>query len=435
VNLRETLVAAWATPDLRARILFVFAIFGVFVVGLHIPVPVPGIDPAKVQDIVESSGLLLFLNLFGGGALSRLSIFSLTLNPYITASIVMQLMTVGVPSLQKMQREEGEYGRRKINRYTRWLTLLLCLFQGWGYTKMIVQAAATQSGTTLSLPTHLMIVAFWTAGAMFLLWMGEQIQEKGVGNGVSLMIFAGIVVRLPYQVHQLYSNVQDGMVSGFNVVLLAAFFLATIWIIVYFTQAQRRIPIHHMRRIPGRRQVGSQTSYLPLSINTAGVIPIIFAISLLFLPGQFAQMLGERSALGQFFGYIQSLFRPGQSVWGAGLYTVLIFFFTYFYTAVIFNVEDMADNLKRSGAFVPGVRPGKPTQEYLDGVISRITVVGAAFLAFVALLQYWVPAITGTGTSFTLVGGTSMLIVVAVALDLMKQVEAQVIMRGYEEVH
>ncbi|MEP0766079.1 MAG: preprotein translocase subunit SecY [Fimbriimonadia bacterium] len=434
MNLRETLAAAWATPDLRGRILFLFAMFTVYIIGIHIPVPVPGVDPEKVHDLIASNAALGFINLFGGGALKKLSIFALGLNPYITSSIVMQLMTVGVPSLQKMQREEGEYGRRKINRITRWLTIVLCFFQSWGYTKLITSLASQAGASHLTFVDQLVIIAFWTAGAMFVLWLGEQIQEKGVGNGVSLMIFAGIIVQLPYQIHQLYQNLTIGQNSSLDVMLLAALFLGTIWIIVFFTQAQRRIPIHHMRRIPGRRAMGSQTVYLPLSINSAGVIPIIFAISLMYLPGTFAQALGTGSPIGGFFATMQQLFSPGSSILGAAIYTLMIFGFTYFYTAVVYNVEEMADNLKRSGAFVPGVRPGSPTRDYLDGVISRITLVGAAFLAFVALLQYWVPAWTNTINVFTLAGGTSLLIVVAVALDTMRQIESQVIMRGYEEV-
>ncbi len=435
MNFKETILAAWATPDLRQRIIFVFAMFMIYVIGIHIPVPIQGVDPNLIADAVEKNQALQFLNLFGGGALKRLSIFALGLNPYITASIVMQLMTVGVPSLQKLQREEGEYGRRKINRITRTLTIFLCLFQGWGYTTLLSQVAAQAgTGSTFTMGMRASIIMFWTAGAMFVLWLGEQIQEKGIGNGVSLMIFAGILVQLPYTIARLRTNVADGAVNGFNIITLVSIFLGTIWIIVFFTKAQRRIPIHHMKRVPGQRMTGTQTTYLPLSINMAGVIPIIFAISLLFLPGTFATAFGETSGIGQLFRHIQQLFTPGQSGWGALLYTAMIFAFTYFYTAVIYNVEEMADNLKKSGAFVPGVRPGKPTQEFLDGVISRITLVGAAFLSFVALLQYYVPNWTNTGTSVSLVGGTSLLIVVAVALDTMNQVEAQVIMRGYEEV-
>lgn len=436
MNFRETLSAAWATPDLRQRLLFVFFIFTVFVIGIHIPVPVPGIDPNAVRDFIKGNPAFGFLDLFSGGALSHLSIFSLGLNPYITASIVMQLMTIGVPSLQKLQREEGEYGRRKINRYTRYLTIFLCIFQSWGYSKLL--AGGIQKGLSLGLVDQIIIIVFWTAGSMFVLWLGEQIQEKGVGQGVSLMIFAGIAVRLPSQIQNVADHVRDGLYSGFNVLLLCAIFLGTIWVIVYFTQAQRRIPMHYLRRVPGRRSVGSSTSYLPISINTAGVIPIIFAISLLFLPQTLASAFPPESTIANVLHWLAQTLSPQQasvmgSIIGSGIYTLMIFAFTYFYTAVIYNVEEMADNLKKSGAFVPGVRPGKPTQEYLDGVISRITIVGAVFLSFVALLQYWVPAITGTGSDFTLIGGTSLLIIVAVALDTMKQIEAQVIMRGYEE--
>lgn len=425
MTVKETVAAAWSLPDLRARIIFVFAMFGVYALGLH--VSVPGLSPQAVEEIVKNNILFQIIDTFGGGALRKVSIFSLGLNPYITASIIMQLMAVAIPSLQQMQKEGGEYGRRQINQITRKLTVILSILQGIGFA--VTFSHSTSAG--LSTGSIFTIVICWLAGAMFLLWLGEQMTEKGIGNGISMLIFAGIVARLPWNIYDTYQFARFGQVSAFSILLLIALFLATIWGVVMFTRAQRRIPIQHARRVIGSRQVGGQTTYLPLQVNTAGVIPIIFAISLLLLPQQFASMVPQGNPLHNSLVAIARWFTPGSSVLGAVLYTAMIFGFTYFYTAAVFNVQDIADNLKKHGAFVPGLRPGKDTRDYLDKVITRLTTAGAAFLAVIALMQYWVPALTNVQT-FSLVGGTSLLIVVGVALDTMQQVEAQLLMRQYE---
>lgn len=430
-------------PDLKQRLIFILIMFAVFTLGVHIPVPIPGIASDMVAKKLESSFFFQMLDSFGGGALRRLSIFALGLNPYITASIIIQILTTAFPAMKKEMEEGGEYARKKQNQRTRFLTLALCFLQGSGFIQMIAQGTGALQGF---LP-RAEVLMFWTAGSMFCLWIGEQISERGIGNGTSLIIFAGIIVGLPYQGAKLVSAVRDNAVAWYSVVILIALFLVSTWAIVYFTAAQRRIPIQHMRRTFGTKVVGGKTSYLPLSLMMAGVLPIIFASSLTSLPQQFAAMLGgESTPVGNFFMEAGKWLYPGESsvvarwlpipkgVFGSLLYCALIFFFTYFWTAIQYNVEDISNNLKRAGSYVPGVRPGKQTKDFLDGVISRITVVGAGFIAIVALLQYIAPAITGLTAKYgvSIVGGTSLLIMVSVALETMRQIEANLLMKQYQ---
>jgi preprotein translocase subunit SecY len=280
------------------------------------------------------------------------------------------------------------------------------------------------------------IVLFWTAGSMFMLWLGEQISEKGIGNGVSLMIFAGIILAMPQQAEQLWRGFQNGFVPWYSLVLVLLIFVAVTWSIVYFTTAQRRIPIQHMRRMVGTRMQGGQTSYLPFSLLSVGVIPIIFAVSLIGIPSQIGlAMGGNTTAIGRTLEQVGKYMYPALSLpglVGIVIYTALIFFFSYFWTAIQYNVEDISNNLKRGGSFIPGVRPGKQTKEFLDNVISRVTVVGAAFIAFVAILQYLSPNLTGVPSGYvSAVGGTSLLILVQVALETMRQIEANLLMKQY----
>jgi preprotein translocase subunit SecY len=429
----ETLRLAWADPDLRTRILFVLVMFGVFALGVHIPVPIPGVSSGELQERMKDNAFFALLDTFGGGALRRISIFSLGLNPYITSSIILQILTTANPVWKKELQEGGEYARRQQNKRTRLLTLVLCVFQGMGLLQIIAQ------GVPMDWTARVSVLIFWTAGAMFILWLGEQISERGIGNGVSLMIFAGIVISLPYVVQQVAQQVKVGAVSYVAVAAVVVIFLATTWFIVYFTTAQRRIPIQHMRRMVGTKVMqGGTQSYLPLSVNLAGVIPIIFAISLVYLPAQFQSYFPADSGPANFFGaiarYLSPNFAPGTPFWeplvGASIYMALIFFFTYFYTAIQYNVDDIANNLKRAGSFVPGVRPGKQTRDFLDGVISRITVVGAGFLSAVALVQFIVPGLTNIRGA-SVVGGTTLLIMVTVALETMRQIEANLLMKHY----
>jgi preprotein translocase subunit SecY len=444
--LSETFRLAWADPELRQRILFVLGMFAVYALGVHVPVPVPGFDSRSVAEQLKGVPMFEYLNVFGGGALQRLSIFALGLNPYITASIIMQILQSAIPQWKKEMQEGGEYARKQNNKRTRMLSLFLCVAQGWGLLQIMRGAPSIAA---IPMGYQLTIILFWTAGSMFMLWLGEQISEKGIGNGVSLMIFAGIIISLPGLATDLARGVRNGVVSPFSVVAVLLIFLAATWFIVYFTTAQRRIPIQHMRRTIGTRQVGGNTSYLPLSVNMAGVLPIIFAVSLVGLPSQFSALFGERTTpLGNFFYELSTFLIPSnpagimpgvpvlenipRGVIGSIAYTLLIFFFTYFWTALQYNVEDISNNLKRGGSFIPGVRPGKQTKDFLDGVITRVTFVGAAFIAAVALLQYIAPAIARIPFQYvSIIGGTSLLIIVSVALETMRQIEANLLMKQY----
>jgi preprotein translocase subunit SecY len=438
----ETLRLAWADDDLRARMLFVLGMFAVFCFGSHVPVPVPGVTSTQLVKGLEDNTLFMLINALGGGALRRVSVFALGLNPYITSSIILQILTTAIPAWKQELKEGGEYARRQQNQRTRLLSLALCAFQGWGFIQMMLTGKGPADAVRIAFTPYVivMVIIFWTAGAMFMLWLGEQISERGIGNGVSLMIFAGITFSLPSQIGVIRSEL-GVTVHWWGIIIALIAFVATTWGVVYFTTAQRRIPVQHMRRMFGTRGMqGGSTSYLPLSVNTAGVIPIIFAVTLLYMPQQFASFFKPLSPINNFLmtvsGYLnpnfssttlQYVYRP---IIGCLAYTALIFFFTYFYTAIQLNVEDIADNLKRAGSFIPGVRPGKQTKDFLDGVISRITIVGAAFLSGVALVQYIVPGLTGMA-KINVIGGTTLLIMVSVALETMRQIEANLLMKQY----
>jgi preprotein translocase subunit SecY len=435
VKLADTLRAAWNEPELRQRILFIFAIFGVYVIALNITLPIQGVKPEAITAYLEqqTGGYLGLLNLFGGGAIGRISIISLGLNPYITSSIIMQLMSVAIPSLKQEKQEGGQFARQKEAQRTRLLTLVLCVFQSWGLIQLF------RGGfPSLSFLDYGAIIIIWTAGAMLVLWLGEQIQEKGIGQGVSLMIFAGIVVSFPLLIERLSIEVSNDPGKLWRVGLLLAIFIAVTAVVVYFTQAQRRINIQHMRRSVGTKAVGGGSSFLPIPVNAAGVIPIIFAVSLVYIPSQFATMAPPGSLMADIFNKAAEFLNPQPTsagyTWiiGSLVYAAMIFFFTYLWTSIQYNVEDIAVRLKQTGAYIPGVRQGKQTEVFLDGVISRITFVGAAFLTFVALIPYWVPLITRLD-GFQIIGGTSLLIIVSVVLDLMRQIEANLIMRGYNK--
>lgn len=433
--LAETIRLAWADPDLRQRITFVLTMFAVFALGVHVPVPIPGLRSEDVVKQLEGPQFDL-LNMFGGGALRKLSIFALGLNPYITSSIIIQILYTAVPKWKQEMQEGGEYARKQQNKKTRGLAVLLCFVQGYGLLQLMANGAPQIAA--LSPLLKAVTVIFWSAGAMFMLWLGEQISERGIGNGVSLMIFAGIVLSMPTQVESLWKQVREHTIAPWSPIVVIALFVIATWFIVYFTTAQRRIPIQHMRRVVGTRTMGGQTSYLPLSVNMAGVMPIIFAVSLIGLPYQFSIMFGgPKTPAGQFLNTLAEFLNPNSVRWeraliAAVIYTALIFFFTYFWTAIQYNVEDISNNLKRGGSFIPGVRPGKQTKDFLDGVISRITVVGAAFIAGVALLQYISPRLAAIpAASVNMIGGTSLLIMVSVALETMRQIEANLLMKQY----
>ncbi len=415
----DKLVAAMQVPDIRKRIQFVLLMFAVYVLALH--VPAAGVNHDAIERLVKT-GVFGFLDTFSGGALKKFSVIALGVMPYINASIIMQLMTVAIPQLQALQKE-GDSGRKQINKITRYLTVGLAILQSIG----LYQLFSSQGVLEKTIPNLVIIVATLTAGTMFLMWLGEQMTEKGIGNGISLIIFVGIMVSLPGQFVRTGQLVAGDPTKILGVVVTLLLFLATIVGVIYMTQGVRKIPVHHMKRIVGTRMSQAGTSFLPFKVNTAGVMPIIFAMSIQLFPATVAQFFPN-------IPWIQSATRwlqPGGSIWASLVFAVLILFFTYFFVAMQYDTHDIADNLKKHGSLIPGVRPGKPTAIYLDKVLTRITLAGAVFLAAVSLIQYWAPTWTQINT-FTLVGGTSLLIVVGVALETMTAIEAQMAMRNYE---
>lgn len=425
----QAMVTAWAIPELRRRLLFVFAMFGVYIFGLHIPLP--GIDHTKLEEFFNShggGGILNLVDVFSGGALRQLTIFAMGIIPYINASIIMQLLTFAIPSWQELAKE-GESGRRRIAQYTQYLTVGLAIVQGIGLTTLFrSQGIIAQHNPFL----WITIILVMTAATMFLVWLGEQITQKGIGNGVSLIIFCGIMVRLPYQLVLVKDQVVAGTVAPWQLLILVLSFFATVVGIIYVTLGERKVPIQHVKKIVGNKMTQGGASFLPFRVASAGVIPIIFALSIQLLPLTFAQFVSPTTPFGEFLQRASNAMSPGKNPLTGLIYAAIIVFFTYFYTAVMFNVEQIADDLKKYGSYIPGIRPGKATQDYLDKVMTRITLAGALFLALIALLQYWIPALTNTGNSFTLIGGTSLLIVVGVALDTMRAIESQLLMRNYE---
>jgi len=431
----EPLVLSWHVPELRNRLLYVLGIMIVYVFALWIPVP--NVDRQKLADLfTKSGGLLDIMDIFGGGALHRLSIAALGIMPYITASIVFQVLTMAFPYFKELQ-QEGEYGRRKIGQWTRWSAIGLTLVQAGIAAKAFVSTGIMEAGTNQALFLFQTIMIL-TAGSMFLLWMGERITEKGVGNGISFIIFAGIVARFPQVMMQLFQTA-----TFWQLIALGILFVGTVVAIVFVTEGERRIPVKYAPRQAGRRMVQTQRSYIPLRMAAANVMPIIFAISIVLFPGQIAQFyiksLSPAAIAAQGIGFkiaqeITQLFSP-QSLFASVVYGLLVLAFTYFYTAVIFDVRELSDNLKRYGGQVPGYAPGRPTYLFINRVLTRITFVGGLFLAAIALLQWWAPALIKldqtVGVS-TLVGGTSLLIVVAVAMEIMNNLDQQLKMRQYE---
>jgi preprotein translocase subunit SecY len=411
-------------PELQRRILFTLAMLGVYRVGAY--VVTPGINPEVVKNFFASAQGQLFglFNLFSGGALEQLSIFSLGIMPYISASIIFQLLTVVVPQLEALQKE-GEEGRRRITQYQRYGTVGLALFQSF------LIATALESGQfgegAVLVPGwgfRLMVMLTLTTGTIFLMWLGEQITERGIGNGISLLIFAGIVVTIPSALGQLIELIRLEQVSLLGALLLLGICVLVIGFVVLFERAQRRIPIQHARRVVGRRMVQGGMSYFPLRVNTAGVIPPIFASSILTFPLMIGG-LAESSVVNQFF---QDWLGYGGSLYNA-LYVALILFFAFFYTAIVINPVDVAENIKKAGGFIPGIRPGRSTAEYIDKVLGRLTLIGALYVAAVCVLPVLLTARFGVPFYF---GGTALLIVVGVSLDTIGQIEAHLVSRQYE---
>ncbi|MEZ4704270.1 MAG: preprotein translocase subunit SecY [Bdellovibrionota bacterium] len=412
-------------PELRKRIVFTLALLAVYRLGVH--VPTPGVDPVALNDYFATlAGTFLeVFNLFSGGALERFSIFALGIMPYISASIIFQLLTVVFPYLEKLQKE-GEMGRRKINQYSRYATIALSIVQGIGLATFL-ESQRTPDGVAVvanpGIMFKFMTVVTLTAGTTFLMWLGEQITERGIGNGISLIIFAGIVAGFPRAIYNTVDMVQNGQLSPVGLLLLIALMLLVVYAIVYFEQAQRRIPVQYAKRVVGRKMYQGQSTYLPLKINMAGVIPPIFASSLLTFPATMAAFSG----IAWLEPIIQHLHFGGW-IYNT-LQVVLIVFFCFFYTAVQFNPVDVAENMKKFGGYVPGIRPGKNTSDYIERVLERLTLVGAAYIAAVCVLPVLLQ--TKAGVSFYF-GGTSLLIVIGVALDTMAQIEGHLLSHHYE---
>jgi preprotein translocase subunit SecY len=410
--------------ELRKRLLFTLGVLAIYRLGIF--VTTPGVDRLAMRRVVQSSGGLLGLfNLFSGGALEQLSVFALGIMPYISASIILQLLTVVVPKLEQLQKE-GEMGRRKITQYTRYGTVALSAFQGWGIAGYLESLRDPSGIAVVAEPGYsfkLLTIVSLCAGTAFIMWMGEQITERGVGNGISLIIFAGIVARIPDAIYQTYATYRapGAGLDELRVLLITLVMVAVVAVIVFFERGQRRIPVQYAKRVVGRKLYGGQSTHLPLKVNTAGVIPPIFASSVLLFP----------ATLSSWFPFLQRVsdaLQSGGWVYNT-LYILLIVFFAYFYTAVTFNPIDVADNLKKYGGYIPGIRPGQKTADYIDFVLSRITFGGAMYLAAICVLPTFIANEFGVNFYF---GGTSLLIVVGVALDTVQQIEGHLITRHYE---
>ncbi|MDD5605820.1 MAG: preprotein translocase subunit SecY [Patescibacteria group bacterium] len=412
--------------DIRNRILWTIGLL--VLVRLIVHTPMPGVDLEALAQVFQSNQFLGLVDLFSGGSLNKFSIALMGVAPYINASIIMQLMTMALPSVEALSKE-GEYGRRKITQYTRYLTVPLALLQAYGMVTLLQRSDVTILGDVSPLRMIAMLLIV-TAGTMLLMWLGELITEKGVGNGISLIIFLGIIAALPRGFGGTLALFDLGKL--FNVLVFFVLAIVTIYFVVYITEGQRNIPISYAGRGGGNRLFTGQTSHLPMRVNQAGVIPIIFALSLLLFPGLIASFFAQaRTAwLADAANYIQTLFQ-NQAFYGI-MYFVLVFFFTYFYTWVVFKPDNVAENVQKSGGFIPGIRPGKQTVDFLSFVSNRITLVGGLFLGLIAVLPIIVQALTGI-TTLT-IGGTGLLIVVAVALETMRQIRAQLIMKQYDQV-
>ena len=445
----ESLRNIFAIPDLRKRVLFTFGLLGVYRLGAFIPTA--GVDPIAIAEFTnQAKGTILgFMNLFSGGALGRMTIFALGIMPYISASIILQLLTVVWPYLEKLSKE-GELGRKKITQWTRYGTVVLSVIQSLGISFFLEKSSAPGGAALVPHPGwafRFLTVLTLTTGTAFVMWLGEQITERGVGNGISLIIFAGIVVGLPGAILNTFQDIRTGAMGVITLVLFVVFAVAVVGAIVLMERAQRRIPVQYAKRVVGRKIYGGQSTYLPLRLNTGGVIPVIFAASILSFPQTIGAMMTHpiikavTSALS----------------WGEPLYNLVYFgsivFFCYFYTSIIFNPQDTADNMRKYGGFIPGIRPGQRTADFIDMVLTRITLVGAIYLALVAILPEIlitgfkvasIPVIGGPLDAFLprwfteglnvkfYFGGTSLLIVVGVAMDTVAQIEAQMVMRHYD---
>ncbi|MET8871578.1 preprotein translocase subunit SecY [Nocardia sp. NPDC004604] len=431
-------VSAFRTPDLRRKILFTLGLIALYRLGASLPSP--GVDYKSVQECIdlvsggENAGIYQLINLFSGGALLQLSVFAIGIMPYITASIIIQLLTVVIPRFEEL-RKEGQTGQNKMTQYTRYLSIALAILQATGLVALaargqLLRGCQKDILADTSIFGMVIIVLVMTAGAALVMWFGEQITERGIGNGMSLLIFGGIAARIPNEGNNILQN-RGGLVFG--LVCVAAF--AIVSGVIFVEQGQRRIPVQYAKRVVGRKMYGGSSTYLPLKVNQAGVIPVIFASSLLYLPNLVSQLTSSKGATGTSWWQTaieKYLVNPGNPVYIA-IYFSLIVFFTYFYVAITFNPEERADEMKKFGGFIPGYRPGKPTADYLNFVLSRITLPGSIYLGLVAVLPNLFLDIGASGGTQNLpFGGTSVLIMVSVGLDTVKQIESQLMNRNYE---
>ncbi|MGE3798323.1 MAG: preprotein translocase subunit SecY [Thermomicrobiales bacterium] len=431
----DAVLKAFMIPDIRRKLLFTLGILVIF--RMIATIPVPGVNRAELRDYIEGNQLLGMLNLFSGSGLTNFSIVALGVYPYITASIIMQLMTPVIPRLNELSNE-GQQGRNLINKYTHYLTVPLAFLQGYGqallFSRTSVGGVPLLEGFGLfdrdTWLSSLALLMTMTGGTILLVWMGELITEYGIGNGISIIIFGGIIASLPRAIGGLLTGgtLSENVIGSVFFVLLA---LGTIVAIVFVNEGQRRIPVHYAKRIRGGRQYGGNTTFIPLKVNSAGMIPLIFAVSIMVMPGLIANFLASsnRDWVRELGGDLQRIFSPNNLLYQV-IYFLLVVLFTYFYTMVVYYQQKIPENLQRQGAFVPGVRPGKATSDYLQRVIQRITIVGALFLGTIAILPYIASEITGIQN--LLISATSILIVVGVAVDTMRQLEAQLVMRNYE---
>lgn len=412
-------------PELKKRIIVTLALIVVYRIGVH--VPVPGVDSVALASFfAKAKGTLLGLfDMFSGGAFENLSVFALGIMPYISASIIIQLLTVAVPHLERLSKE-GEQGRKKITQYTRYGTVLLSIIQGFGISIGLENMTSPGGAAIVISPGwefRLITVITLTAGTAFIMWLGEQITERGIGNGISLIIFAGIICRMPNAIANTFKLVSTGEMSIFLVVILLVFMIAVVGIIIFAEQGQRRIPVQYAKRIIGRRMYGGQSTHLPLKLNTSGVIPPIFASSIMMFPATIASFIKMESMQS----FAKAL-TPGSLIYEV-LFVGLIIFFCYFYTAITFNPVDVAENMKKNGGYIPGIRPGKRTSDYIDKVLTRITLGGAIYVSCICVLPSILIAKLNVPFYF---GGTALLIVVGVAIDTVSQIESHMISRNYE---
>ena len=448
-NVFESFRNIWAIQDLRKRVLFTFALLAVYRIGCNIPTP--GVNPGALLELMEQvQGTMLgFLNTFTGGSLAKAAVFALGIMPYITSSIILQLLTVVWPYLEKLSKE-GELGRRKITQYTRYGTLVVSIIQSASIS-FFVEGVITPGGA--SLVTHpgwgfrLMTILTLTTGCAFVMWLGEQISERGIGNGISLIIFGGIVIGLPGAIATTWAKVNTGDLQAFILLPLVVFMLLVTGFIVFMEKSQRRIPVQYAKRVVGRRVYGGQNTYLPLRVNTGGVIPVIFASSVVTVPSAIAGLFKA-----EWLQSVADALRWGQPMYYL-LYVAAIIFFSYFYVSIIFNPQDTADNMRKYGGFIPGIRSGRRTAEYIDRILTRLTLIGSVYLAAVSVLpefllfgfkvdgipfigdtlDAYTPAFITQGLGITFYfGGTSLLIVVGVAMDFVQQIESQLVMRNYD---